>query len=387
MRDLSSRSRKWIGCSSSALGCIQYCTVVNRDEGASGLGASRVATGILITVQIGAGLGKIYKNYCVGWLQGIVIGDGVKGIYGVSCTENGTSRCFRGISVSSFAENTLVKANYFEGGEAGTGGYYIRDAGRCTKIKDNILQSATSGQAIGIDLTANQGYGVCSGNDIQMPPGASDVIGIYVVSSSVLPVTISDNAVVWNGTLSQTGCVGIQIAGVDPLIYLYGNKFNPNGQANWAGSGAGCFQVLDNSSASLSGSTSDGTRGFGVGVDNNSEFPYVSRGAVAYYRNNTALGNSAYSGGVLTLNGKSTYNYWDPTSGTLNVTSIVVTACAEGHIYLLRILNSTGNSLTLTASGTLILASTFTVANTKGGMIKLIVDGGVVYEISRTIYP
>lgn len=327
-----------IRCLQMTKATIQFCNVLNRDWPTAGVGSSRVGVGINIFDQYNAGLGCIRKNTCRGFLDCYILGYGSFDLGPFLIEDNEASVFYRGMTIGALTSKTLLSHNYFEGGELTC----IIDQGRYTSIKDNELQPGT--WTTGIDGSAQGGGAFYDGNQIGLSPALSSVTGINIAGSASLLATVSNNYFIWGSSgTGLSNVIGLQLSGVNAMISHNGNMFNPN--SGWAGT-ANCHALADITTSST-GSSGTGTRGIGVGEDGSTFFPRLCRGALGLWRNATPLGNAALSAGVLTL-GNASYVVWNPSSGTLSVTSINPGSCEEGHLYKLRIVNGTGNNVTLT---------------------------------------
>lgn len=327
-----------IRCLQMTKATIQFCNVLNRDWPTAVLGAGRVGCGINIFDQYNAGLGCIRKCTSRGFLDGYILGYGNFDLGPFLIEDNEASVTYRGLTIGALTSKTLVSHCYFEGQELTC----ITDGGKYTSIRDCELQPNT--WTTGIDGSAQGGGAFYDGNQVGMSPALSSVTGININGSASLLATVSNNYIIWGSSgTGLSNVIGLQLSGVNAMINHHANMFNPN--SGWSGA-TNCHAISDLTTSST-GSSGTGTRGFGVQEDGSTVFPRMTRGAFGLWKNATALGNTALSSGVLTL-GNASYVVWNPTSGTLSVTSISGGACEEGHIYKLRIVNGTGNNLTIT---------------------------------------
>jgi hypothetical protein len=360
-------------------GIIRHCNILNRDWNTSGLGAARVGAGINVFAQYNAGLGTIYKCTSRGFKDAYVLGAVSTGgilLSALSISECECSVNYRGITLTNNTTKCEVFHNYFEAMELTN----IIDQGSYSVVRDNFIQGGPSTiWTTGIDASGNGGGCVYDGNEIGLPAALSGVTGMVVGASSTIPVTVTNNQFVWGSSgTGLSNVIGLQLSGANAMINHAGNMFAPN--AGWAGA-TNCTQFADLTTSS-SGSSGDGVIGFGMAADANTSFPRMARGALGLWQNTTALGNSAVSGGVLTLGAASDYTL--TFSSLQTVTSINPAVCEEGHIYVLHITNV---NCTLTANANIKLngSANFT-PGANGATITFRMKVNVAYEIARAAY-
>jgi hypothetical protein len=193
----------------------------------------------------------------------------------------------------------------------------------------------------------------------------SAVNGIAInVDATNYARTIIGNAII--STAGTAGAIGIKVIGTtSPRITVLNNTFDPSGI--WSGAGA----------SRISAASTNGF--FGVTqVESGSFVPaMLSRGALSLHQYATTLTQSDVAAGVLTL---PTLNslFLMAATGATPVTSIVGTGNA-GRIVLIRTSNA---NTTFTDGASLLLAGNFSGP----GILTLLVDTTVAYEIARTVF-
>lgn len=330
--------------------------------------------------QYNAGLATVEKITCRGFQDGVILGYGSHDLGPVTISEIECSNCFRGVTIGATMSNVTVERSYFEGTE----GTCIKDNGRYSRILGNFIQAGT--QQYGIDASAQGGGGIYDGNIIGIPPGMSNVTGLTVAASKTVPATVTNNRIVWGSSgTGLTNVFGLVFTGIDPVLHHPGNMFFPN--TGWAPAWdpvalTGCSALQDNSTVAT-GSSGDGTIGFGVGFDGTTQFPDMKRGALSMWRGAT-LTASAFSAGVLTTGQASSYLV-NCGGSTIAMTSINPAVCSEGKWQGLHFINATALTLTQGSNLRLLGTANFTPPTNGSWHLFEMVDN-VAWERLRSSY-
>lgn len=364
---------------------IHHNYVINKDWNTGSLGSSRVGTGIYVHQPLSTGLTDVHSNTCRGFKDGLIFGDGSGNVlYSLRVSHNECSLTYNGITLTTSVSVAWVNNNYLEGIDGGVG---ILNEGRYNSIVSNLIFFGcstaikdTGALSIGTNIIGNLVAAGSRANTVLIDVASDAAYGgpVKIVRGNTLTFSGSGGSI--------AGVVGIQISGNTPRIYFDGNAFDPRGQ--WTG-GAGTTAINDLSTASLAGVAQHGLTGFGIVKNGNQEFPKMSQGALGLGVPENALGDSAFSAGVLTT-GLGSYFVLTLTAAQ-NITSIATVGgkTNQGDIIIIRATNANptfkqGNNIKLSGS------ADFT-PGANGAMIGFISAGTfggipIIYELFRTSY-
>lgn len=355
-----------------ATGHIHHNYIYNKDVVTSGLGASRVGTGIWVYNLTGdGGLQRITHNTCRGWLLCYKLGDTHFTLYNPVMEHNECSQHFNGIELTSKCKVAKVSHTYFEACDFGV---EILDNGIHTTIVNNWIPT---GYSIGISSGTTTWGCVIDGNHLEQT-NLDNVTGIKVDCTGAfagLNRTITNNTIAWgSGTGTRTNAVGIQVLGNSPPLTIHGNMFNP--ASTWVG-GAGTKAFDDQT-------TGTGIKGFGRASNptGGQHWPMVIQGAYSVGLESNVLTATDITAGALTISEASDFVL--TLAGAGNITSIAPTTRSSGKLFWIRATNA---NPTFVNGGTLKMAGgvNFT-PGANGAMICFKIQAGVCWEVCRTAY-
>jgi hypothetical protein len=337
---------------------------MNKDWATFGLGAARVSTGFNLPLTHDSGLLEIQGCTSRGWLTGYAVGGAAGAWIGPSIANCEASITYNGIKLLG-TRGALISVGYFEGGDGGIG---ILDQGDYSSIRDC---SFFPGYATHIDATFATGKGtLIEGNTISIGAGIN-AIGINVTSSGAFGGSnknVINNAVVC--TAGTAGQNGIRINGTDPRVTVMGNAFDPRG----AWSGAGTLKINDLST--------NGVHGLIQTENASQEVLVLSRGAITWAQQNTALTQTDVVSNVLTLLPGSYFIASATAAAT--VQQINTGTSTVRHI---QIRTTTAN---MTFQNTAFIKTAAAASFTGPGMITFAVErigaSNFAYEVARTVF-
>lgn len=344
---------------------VDHCYVMNKDWATSSLGAGRVGTGISYAPTADNGLVTITKCTSRGWLTAFNLGGAAGAAYSAAIEKCEASVVRNGMVLAANAAKCQVIGSYLEGGDGGVG---ITVGGDFTTIADNLI---FPGFATGIQdtSTANKGT-LITGNVVSMGALANG-IAIDISSSASFggfSKTVFGNTIVY--TLGTNGVNGIKIAGTNPRLTITGNAFDPKD----AWTGTNTLKVNDTSTGGVQGLTTAG-----VG---SSEFPVLSRGAIALHQSDTALTQADVSANILTVPEGS---YMVCTATSAATVQRFAAGPTQGRLVTFRTTNA-NMTFTDTAYNQLAGGASFTGPGTITFLIDKIGADNYAWEISRTVF-
>ncbi len=296
---------------------------LNRDWPTTGLGSARSGIGVKYNPTHDVGLLTLSKNTSRGWLTGYSLAVGSTATaYSPTIRDSEASTTYNGIVIGN-AQNAAIESNYFEGGEGGIG---IANAGNVSNIKGNMI---LVGYSVGIsDISVSNMGTVVNGNYISLGSFANGV-GIDAgdrLSGYGNNKSFNGNTI--NYTSGTLNVCGIRVSGMDPMMDIMANMFDPSGP--WTGSGT--QKICLNSQVAPAGFVQ-------TPVDNGSaNVPYLSRGAISLFAGATALTESSVTWHYLTLPDNA--SYYDISPSVSTVIYALTAGSTDGRLIVFHALNA-----------------------------------------------
>lgn len=345
---------------------VRECYVMNKDWATFPIGSSRVGVGISYIPTADNGLVTISKCTSRGWLTAYQIGGGAGVAYSTCIDKCECSLVYNGIFLEANARKTIVSDCYFEGGDGGIG---IKNLGNYTTIKDNLI---FFGFSTVIQDTSTSNIGTLIEGNLISTANTANAIGVDITSSAAFG---GYNKNVVNNSFTFTdgtaGVKGVRLNGTEPRFTLLGNSFDPRG--NW--SGAGTTKIDDQS-------TNGGPSGVITQQNGAYEIPVLARGALSLFLPAAALTQADVSSNILTIPNGSYF----PVTATSPVTVNRFNAGnLTGRIIVMRTTNA-NMTFADTAYNQLAGGVSFTGPGTITFFVEKIGSDDYAYELCRTVF-
>ena len=347
-------------------GSISNGHVMNGDlvDNSSTLVRTGIAYNIAITAGFSGGMLSLKKLTARGFLNGYVFGNNTNYILSTLLEQCECSTVTNGITISTNMKKTKIDTCYFEQ----VFGICVVDKGDGTTVTDCMM---FENYTIGIDGNYDTRGNVYINNTFHLNSSSCTAIKVKSLGDATGTVkNIKGNTIYFlsGGTANTfTDVKGIDIYGINPVLYIQGNNFRPI--RTWLG-GSGTEKITNNYTGNLLGSTT---------VMNNYEsFDAINGVQLSLSSPATEVTDADIVGGVLTL----------PSGGLLklrvstatNITSVICTPEIENRIVVLRML-AAGH--TFVKSGSLQLS---TPTFTGYGTITFYLTSTYAVEIARSSY-